>query len=80
MIPIVLASASPRRRALLEALGVRVDVRVSGVEERWDGDPAEIVVGNARAKRDDVAGSLEESALVIGADTVVVALIKPNST
>lgn len=72
MIPIVLASGSPRRRALLEALGIEVDVRVSEVEEVADGRPAEVVLENARRKRDDVARHVEHRALVIAADTIVV--------
>lgn len=72
MIPIVLASASPRRRALLEALGIEVSVRLSTVEETLDGIPEEIALGNAIAKRDDVAHRLTDAAMVIAADTIVV--------
>ncbi|HIJ65084.1 MAG TPA: septum formation protein Maf [Candidatus Hydrogenedentes bacterium] len=79
---IVLASRSPRRKALLEALGLTFDVIASEAEERLDGPPAALVIENARAKRDDVAARLAEPALVIGADTLVFldgqALGKPN--
>jgi septum formation protein len=68
---IVLASASPRRRALLAALGLHFTVVPSNAEETFEGDPATMVVGNARAKRDDVAGRLDLPALVIAADTLV---------
>jgi septum formation protein len=68
---IVLASASPRRRALLRALGVPFDIIVSDVKERLEGSPAEMVVANARAKRDDVVTRLAAPALVIAADTLV---------
>jgi len=71
LIRIVLASASPRRRALLRALGVNFEIAVSDAEERFEGDPAAMVVTNARAKRDDVAGRLDFPALVIAADTLV---------
>lgn len=71
MIRIVLASASPRRRALLRALGVNFEIAASDAEERFEGDPAAMVVTNARAKRDDVAGRLDFPALVIAADTLV---------
>jgi septum formation protein len=72
MIPnIILASGSPRRRALLRALGVPFEVVVSNAEESFNGAPAEMVVGNARVKRDDVAGKLSQPALVIAADTLV---------
>lgn len=68
---IVLASGSPRRRALLAALGVTFEVATSHVEERLEGDPAAMVIANARAKRDDVAARLSSPAVVIGADTLV---------
>jgi len=69
---IVLASASPRRRALLAALGVEFEVMTSHAVEVDEGAvPAAIVEANARAKRDDVARRLEAPAVVIGADTLV---------
>lgn len=67
----MLASASPRRRALLSDLGVVFDVMVSDADESFEGEPACMVVGNARAKCDDVAGRLGEPAVVVGADTLV---------
>ncbi len=66
--PLVLASGSPQRRAILEQLGVRFTVRVPGVEERADGDPHERVADNARMKARAVEGER-----VLGADTVVAA-------
>lgn len=71
MTRIVLASASPRRKALLAALGLHFDVIPSGVDEVFEGDPAEMVMLNARLKRDDVAARVEGPALVIAADTLV---------
>lgn len=72
VIPVVLASASPRRYALLSALGIDVQVVKSGVEEVDEGAvPAEIVIANAVAKRDDVARGIKEPTLVIAADTLV---------
>ncbi len=73
MMPrIVLASASPRRRALLEALGLAVEVVVSDAPEMDSGAvPAAIVEANARAKRDAVAARLDRPALIIAADTLV---------
>ena len=72
MIPAVLASASPRRRALLEALGIEVDVQPSAIDETLDGAPAEVALNNALAKRDDIARKLNGPAIVIAADTIVV--------
>ena len=69
---IVLASASPRRRALLEALGLNVEVVVSDAPEVDAGAvPAAIVEANACAKRDAVALRLNRPALIIAADTLV---------
>lgn len=68
---IVLASASPRRHALLGALGLEFDVVVSHADEIFEGVPSDIVVVNARAKRDEVARRIDGSALVIAADTLV---------
>lgn len=72
MMPLVLASGSPRRQSLLSALGVEFRVITSGAHEPNTGDsPAEIVVQNAIIKRDDVAAHLSEPAIVIAADTLV---------
>ena len=55
----------------------------SGVEEHESGVPDELVVTNARAKRDDVARRISTDALVLAADTVVTCgdhvLGKPDS-
>jgi septum formation protein len=64
---LVLASASPQRKAILEQLGVAFDVHPADVEERTEGDPAEVVVENARRKVEAVEGDL-----VLGCDTEVV--------
>jgi len=69
---LVLASGSPRRRSLLAALGVEFDVITSDAHEPNTGkNPAEIVIGNATIKRDDVARVLDFPAVVIAADTLV---------
>ena len=64
---LVLASASPRRRALLEQVGIPCTVERAGVDE--GDDPA----ANARAKARAVAASRAgDDAVVLGADTIVV--------
>ncbi|MBX7258129.1 MAG: Maf family protein [Candidatus Hydrogenedentes bacterium] len=69
---IVLASGSPRRRALLAALGLEFDIMASGAPEIDEGpSPAGIVIANARRKRDDIAQRLNTPALIIAADTLV---------
>ena len=71
-VPIVLASASPRRRALLEALGIELEVVVSDAPETLEGLPREVVIRNAIAKRDEVRSRTTTPALIVAADTVVV--------
>jgi septum formation protein len=76
MIALVLASASPARRATLAAAGIDPVVRVSGVDEdavvtRYGvtaGEDVALVL--ARAKAEDVAGDVED-ALVVGCDSVL---------
>jgi septum formation protein len=70
--PLVLASASPQRRALLERLGVPFTVRISDASELEQGeDPAQVAVENAlrKARAARRAGVAEA---VIGCDTIVV--------
>jgi len=68
----VLASASPRRRDLLEAAGFEVIVRPSGVEELSEGlAPRALVIANAEMKALELAATTFGD-VVIGADTVVV--------
>lgn len=72
-VPFVLASQSPRRRFLLERLGVPLTVDPSGAPEVivQGKEPAGQVEQFARDKACDVATRHPE-ALVLGADTVVV--------
>ncbi|MGZ5314085.1 MAG: Maf family protein [Solirubrobacterales bacterium] len=74
MVPpaVVLASGSPQRRALLEALGLELEVVAPEVEELSEGDPRELVERNALAKARAVAASVAPGAIVIGGDTEVV--------
>ncbi len=72
-VPFVLASASPRRRRLLEQLGLRFDVRVPDVDETPvpGQSPQDLVLRLALEKAEPIAESLPE-ALTLAADTVVV--------
>ena len=69
---IILASASPRRRELLQQIDASFEVKVSSVEEVTGGNlaPAEIVVENAVRKAKAVAEAFPGDA-VLGADTIV---------
>ncbi len=71
-VPVVLASASPRRRELLERAGVSFEVVVSPAEEIHDAsmDPEALCELNATLKAEAVA-ALRPDATVIGADTLV---------
>jgi septum formation protein len=66
-VPLLLASRSPQRRAILQQLGIRFDVVVPEVEEIAEGDPRGIVVENALRKARAVHGDA-----VLGVDTTVV--------
>lgn len=70
---LILASASPRRRALLEQIGVRFQVECSHVQEAKDSalEPEALVQHLALQKAQAVA-ALHEDGLVLGADTIVV--------
>ncbi|MBN8869804.1 MAG: septum formation protein Maf [Solirubrobacterales bacterium] len=68
---VILASGSPQRREILERLGIEFEVRVSGVEEIVEGDPAEVVLANALLKAKAIADEAP-GCLVIGCDTDVV--------
>jgi len=78
---IVLASASPRRREILDNQGLTFVVRPSNVEENLDknnykGKPFDYTVDTAALKADDVYAKTSSefphgSLLVIGCDTVV---------
>jgi septum formation protein len=76
-IRLVLASASPARRATLLAAGIDPVVRVSAVDEdavvaRYGVTAAEdIALVLARAKAEDVAAAAPEPALVVGCDSVL---------
>jgi septum formation protein len=75
-LPLVLASASPRRRELLERAGVRFEVIPAGIEESpLAGEaPRQLAARLAREKALAVAGRLgpDPARLVLGADTIVV--------
>ena len=71
---LVLASSSPRRKKVLERLGLAFDVVAApeGVEGEWRGeDPAEYARRAAAAKASATA-ELRPASLVLAADTIVV--------
>lgn len=70
---IILASRSPRRKALLEQIGLKFEVRESEYKEDMNAlkDPHKLVKFLALNKARDVARHYDD-AVVIGADTIVV--------
>ena len=73
-LQIVLASGSPRRREILEQIGLPFTVIPSQAEEDMSREisPSLAVQSLSLLKAADVAKSQPENALIIGADTVVV--------
>jgi septum formation protein len=74
MINIVLASASPARRALLTRAGLNFSITVSGVDEESDAltglAPAVLAETLAGLKATAVAEQVDAQTLVIGCDSV----------
>ena len=70
---LILASGSPRRKELLELIGIHPIVRKSDVTEKiTKEEPGQIVMELSHQKADDVAGKIENG-IVLGADTIVYA-------
>ncbi|MBN1959571.1 MAG: septum formation protein Maf [Deltaproteobacteria bacterium] len=66
---VILASVSPRRRMLLEAACLEVEVRPSGADESWPGgELAEGAIALALRKLSAIKASNE---IIIAADTIV---------
>jgi septum formation protein len=71
--PFYLASQSPRRKQLLQLIGLKFDVLPSAVDEDacLETDPIRHVESLALAKAEDVAKNVSDG-IVVGADTIVV--------
>lgn len=73
MKKIVLASASPRRKEILEQIGIGFDIIPSTCDEVITKDvPKDIVEELAQQKAYEVFKKLDNPDIVIGADTIVV--------
>lgn len=73
MNKIILASASPRRKEILEQIGLEFDIVPSTCSEIITKKiPEEIVEELASQKAQEVFEKTRESSIVIGADTIVV--------
>ncbi len=72
-IPVILASKSPRRRELLEEMGIPFTVQALEVDEQFPDmmHPRDAVRFLAEKKARAVADTLEHPAIVIASDTMV---------
>lgn len=68
---IILASASPRRKALLNQIGLNFEVIESEITEDIPNSPYEGVMILASKKAHKVAESINEPSIIIGADTMI---------
>lgn len=72
VLKIILASASPRRRELLQQIGLQFEVNpASGEELITETDPVLVVEELSRQKAMEIAGKVKEDGIIIGADTIV---------
>ena len=69
---VILASGSPRRKELLELIGVKFKIITSNKEEIITStNPEEVVKELSMMKAEDVAEGVTGPAIILGADTVV---------
>ena len=69
---LILASASPRRKELLEKIGLPFTVQPAKGEERiTKKSPADVVMELSRQKAEEVAARQTKPCIILGADTVV---------
>ena len=71
-LPFILASGSPRRKEILETMGISFTVDVSEVDESFEGLPQDAVLELSRRKANAVAQRYMD-AYVLAADTLVYA-------
>lgn len=68
--PLILASGSPRRKEILDTMGLEFSVDVSDADESFSGTPEEMVLELSRRKALAVA-SRHRGAIILAADTLV---------
>ena len=81
VLPLILASGSPRRRELLDLMRLTYTVETPDVDESFSGRPSETVMEISRRKAAAVAARHSDS-IIIAADTLVFAdgaLGKPHT-
>ena len=69
---LILASASPRRKELLEKIGLPFTVQPAKGEERiTQKSPAAVVMELSRQKAEEIAAAQAGECIILGADTIV---------
>ena len=68
--PLILASGSPRRKEILETMGLSYIIDVSDADESFQGDPEAMVLELSKRKAEAVAVK-HENAIILAADTLV---------
>ncbi|HEX3077958.1 MAG TPA: Maf family protein [Lachnospiraceae bacterium] len=72
MEKIILASGSPRRREILEQVGIPFTIMASNKEEIiTESEPINIVKGLASMKANDISDQVSGEVVIIGCDTIV---------
>ncbi len=69
-MPLILASRSPQRTAILTQLGIAHVVEPADVAELTEGDPTQVALENARRKAGDRPGTLGVDTLVAANDRI----------
>ena len=69
-LPLILASGSPRRKEILDLMGLSYTVDVSDADESFTGSPEEMVLTLSGRKAQAVAKK-HDAAIVLAADTLV---------
>ena len=68
--PLILASGSPRRKEILDTMGLCYTVDVSDVDESYFAEPDAMVIELSRRKAEAVAAK-HDNAIILAADTLV---------
>ncbi|AKL95089.1 septum formation protein Maf [Clostridium aceticum] len=74
MYKLILASNSPRRKEILENLGLKFSIITSDIEEKvnYNIEPYRVACNLAYQKAKSVSENITDPAIVIGADTIVI--------
>ncbi len=72
MKQIILASSSPRRKQLLEQIGIKPIILPSEYVEKNNYSPKKQALANAEGKAKWVANKINSDSLIIAADTIVI--------